>query len=79
MGLINTLTHPIVSWLTRESNTRPRPLSDFERIQHELKPCDVILVEGRSRISDVIRMTTQNVRHMQRFMSDVYMTLKTRT
>ena len=60
MGLINTLTHPIVSWLTRESNTRPRPLSDFERIQHELKPCDVILVEGRSRISDVIRMTTQS-------------------
>ncbi|MFB0970837.1 MAG: hypothetical protein QMB26_05650, partial [Pseudomonadales bacterium] len=35
-------------------------MSDFERIQHELKPCDVILVEGRSRISDVIRMTTQS-------------------
>lgn len=60
MGLINLVTRPIVGWLTRESNTRPRPLSDFERIQYELKPCDVILVEGRSRISDVIRLTTQS-------------------
>ncbi|MDG1205210.1 MAG: hypothetical protein P8N51_07550 [Pseudomonadales bacterium] len=60
MGLITVLTRPIVSWLTREANVRPRPLSDFERLQHELKPCDVILVEGRSRISDVIRMTTQS-------------------
>ncbi|MGI9323566.1 MAG: YiiX/YebB-like N1pC/P60 family cysteine hydrolase, partial [Pseudomonadales bacterium] len=36
------------------------PLSDFGRISHELKPCDVLLVEGRSRISDLIRWLTNS-------------------
>ncbi|MFV0278343.1 MAG: hypothetical protein ACK5HY_14335 [Parahaliea sp.] len=36
------------------------PLSDFEQIRHEVKPCDVILVEGRSRVSEVIKLITQS-------------------
>ncbi len=34
--------------------------SDFERIRHEVRPCDVILVEGRSRVSEVIKLVTQS-------------------
>ncbi|NQY43886.1 MAG: hypothetical protein HRT87_11150 [Legionellales bacterium] len=33
-------------------------LSDFDRIMFEIRPCDVLLIEGRSRISNVIRMVT---------------------
>lgn len=50
----------LTSWLNRERPLRPFPLSDFDRISHELRPCDVILVEGRSRVSDVIRWLTNS-------------------
>ncbi len=35
-------------------------MCDFERIRYELRPCDVVLVEGRSPVSDVIRVITQS-------------------
>lgn len=35
-------------------------MCDFERLQYEVKPCDVILVEGRSRVSEVIKQITQS-------------------
>ena len=50
----------LVKWLNREKPHREFPLSDFERIRYELKPCDVLLIEGRSRVSDVIRLITQS-------------------
>ncbi|HXH54366.1 MAG TPA: YiiX/YebB-like N1pC/P60 family cysteine hydrolase [Gammaproteobacteria bacterium] len=36
------------------------PLCDFERIRYELRPCDILLIEGRSRVSDIIRGITQS-------------------
>lgn len=61
MGFISRhISKPIVSWLNREKPARQVPLSDFERIRYEIKPCDVILVEGRTRISEVIRVITQS-------------------
>ncbi|MBT4161584.1 MAG: hypothetical protein HOC70_06110 [Gammaproteobacteria bacterium] len=50
----------LINWLNREKPPRQFPLSDFDRISHELRPCDVILVEGRSRISDIIRWLTNS-------------------
>lgn len=50
----------ITSWLNREKPPRQFPLSDFDRISHELRPCDVILVEGRSRVSNIIRWLTNS-------------------
>jgi hypothetical protein len=51
----------LTKWLMKE---RPAPtglpLSDFERLRYEIRPCDVLLVEGQSRVSDVIRMITQS-------------------
>jgi len=35
-------------------------LCDFDRIQYEIRPCDVLLIEGNSRVSDVIRQITQS-------------------
>lgn len=35
-------------------------MSNFDRIRRELRPCDVLLVEGRSRISDAIKAVTQS-------------------
>ena len=61
MGLIlEKLRNPAVRWLTKQRPPREIPLSDFERIRYELKPCDVILVEGRSRVSEVIKLITQS-------------------
>lgn len=52
--------NPVVKWLTHERPLAEVPLSNFERIRQELKPCDVILIEGRARISDVIKLITQS-------------------
>lgn len=50
------------SWLTYE----PPPTSasftpyDFNRLKYEIRPGDVLLIEGRSRVSSVIRTLTQS-------------------
>ena len=59
-SLFEKLANPILNWLNRESPPRDIPLSNFERIRYELKPCDVILVEGRSRVAEVIKLITQS-------------------
>lgn len=50
----------MISWLRREKPPRQFPLCNFDRISAELRPCDVVLVEGRSRVSDVIRWLTNS-------------------
>jgi len=54
------LSKPLISWLNQEKAPPDIPLSNFEKICQKVKPCDVILVEGRTRISDVIRVITQS-------------------
>jgi hypothetical protein len=62
MGLTiqSRLTDLIIAWLTHERPPSPVPMSDYERLRYEIKPGDVILVEGRSRVSDVIKTITQS-------------------
>lgn len=60
MGVFNLLSTPLVAWLNKQRPPGNDPLSDYERILHELKPCDVLLVEGRSRVANVIRIVTQS-------------------
>ena len=50
----------IVGWLITEQQPVGPPLCDFERVRYEVRPCDVILVEGRSRVSEIIRTVTQS-------------------
>jgi hypothetical protein len=60
MRLSRLLSQPIYRWLTTERPLKGYPLSDFDRIRDELQACDVVLVEGRSRASDVIKLITQS-------------------
>lgn len=50
----------ITQWLVYERPAQAMPLSDFERLAYEVRPADVILVEGRSRVADVIKLITQS-------------------
>ncbi|MES9831208.1 MAG: YiiX/YebB-like N1pC/P60 family cysteine hydrolase [Candidatus Thiodiazotropha sp. LLP2] len=50
----------IADWLTKEGPPSSSPLCDFNRLTYELRPGDVLLVEGRSRVSNVIKTITQS-------------------
>ncbi len=50
----------VVNWLTEERPVTEFPLCDFERIRYEARPCDVLLIEGRNHVSDVIKYITQS-------------------
>lgn len=56
--LINAIWEKVVGWLTHEHDDQQLPLSDFDRMRYEIRPGDVILVEGRSRVSDIIKTIT---------------------
>ncbi|WP_455206041.1 hypothetical protein [Kaarinaea lacus] len=49
-----------IHWLTREDGNDGPPPCDFDRVSFEIRPCDVLLVEGRSRVSEVIKNITQS-------------------
>ena len=61
-GLFNRVTRyiwsNIVNWLIREPEADRIPLSDFERLRYEIRPGDVILVEGMARVSEIIKTIT---------------------
>lgn len=56
--LTNSIWDRVVGWLSYEKEYNQMPLSDFERLRYEIRPGDVILVEGRSRISEIIKTIT---------------------
>jgi len=58
--MINLIRNAIVIWLKRQKPLPETPMSDFQRLCTEIKQCDVILVEGRSRVSEVIKLITQS-------------------
>lgn len=59
MKILDGLRKVFENWLLTESSAATS-LCDFERIRYELRPGDVLLIEGRSRVSNVIRMITQS-------------------
>lgn len=58
--MFKKLTDPLVNWITHDRPNTDFPLCDFERIRYEVRPCDVLLIEGRSRVSEVIKAVTQS-------------------
>ena len=60
MGLLSWLNQQMVKQLTKESRNIRSDLCDFDRITQEIIPGDVILVEGRNRISAIIRNVTNS-------------------
>lgn len=59
-GSSQSLGRWITGWLTKEGPPAVSPLCDFNRLSYELRPGDVVLVEGRSRVSEVIKMVSQS-------------------
>jgi hypothetical protein len=60
MRAIDPLTNLVARWLMAEKPREHPAPCDFERICHEIRPCDVLLIEGRSRVSEVIGLITQS-------------------
>jgi len=58
MGLWNYLYTRVERRLSREPGGSQFPMSDFKRLRHEIKPCDVILVESKSKVAEVIKLMT---------------------
>lgn len=53
-----SLLQPVVGWLSREVQSPGMPLNDFGRLREHLRPADVVLVEGLSRMSAAIQAVT---------------------
>jgi len=59
MGRVrNWVWDRIVARLNREKPLLEQPPCDFERLSYEIRPCDVLLIEGRSRVGEVIKYIT---------------------
>ena len=50
-----------VKWLTHERANFQTPLTNFERLRYELRSGDVLLVEGRSNVAEIIKTVTQSM------------------
>ena len=61
MSLKSWLVKRFTNWLVQEHARPDVPLSGFDRLAAEIRPCDVLLVEGRSRVSDIIKTITQTI------------------
>ncbi|HSX20704.1 MAG TPA: hypothetical protein VLG38_06255 [Gammaproteobacteria bacterium] len=60
MGIFKYINDRVTGWLTEDRPASDFPICDFDRIRYEVRQCDVLLTEGRSRISDVIKYATQS-------------------
>lgn len=54
------IANRLSSWLSKQVAPVNTPFCDFERLCYEIRPGDVILVEGRSRVGQVIKLVTQS-------------------
>lgn len=57
-GWRSRLMAPVVGWLNGESKPLGAPRNDFERLCEHLQLADIVLVEGRTRVSAVIQSVT---------------------
>ena len=60
MGIGNWLVKQVSKYLTDKKPKKPSYLCDFDRICHEVRPADVLLVEGKNRISRIIQRITHS-------------------
>lgn len=58
--LYRLLRQKIDTWLVYEPPTDDIMPYDFNRLRYEIRPGDVLLIEGRSRVSKIIRSVTQS-------------------
>ncbi len=60
--LTQRLQRGVIDWLVKDREPRSgnASLYDFDRLCYEVRPADVLLVEGSSRVSEVIKLITQS-------------------
>ncbi len=54
------ILEPITKWLNERRPQADVPLCHFAKICLAIEPCDVLLIEGRSRVAEVIKLITQS-------------------
>ncbi len=59
-NLWDRIWNATVRWLNTEKTSTDLPPFDFKQLCYEIRPGDVVLVEGRSRIAEVIKLITQS-------------------
>lgn len=59
--LKNYFWDKFVAWLLYEKPNFRSPLTNFDRCRYELRPGDVVLVEGRSNVAEIIKTITQSM------------------
>lgn len=50
----------LFAWLTDERESDEAPLCNYDRLRAAIRPCDVVLIEGRSHVADIIQTITQS-------------------
>ena len=60
MQFSDWLRAKLIDWLNFEPDHPADGLSDFERLSDEIRPGDILLVEGRSQVSRIIKTITQS-------------------
>lgn len=62
MGIkvLEPISSRMVKWLMKDKRPKGLPYSDYEHLKYDIKPCDVILIEGRSRVAEVTKLMTQS-------------------
>jgi len=60
MGISNWTRNKLISWLGHEPELQADHLSDFDLLKDEIKAGDVLLVEGQSQVSRIIKTVTQS-------------------
>ena len=50
----------LFAWLTDERESHEAPLCNYDRLKAAIRPCDVVLIEGRSHVADIIQTITQS-------------------
>ncbi len=60
LGISNWIISKIGGWLMKDRAPEHDYLCDFDRVCYETRPCDVLLIEGRNHISNIIKNITQS-------------------
>lgn len=59
-SLANWIVEKVGKWLLHQEPPKRAYLCDFDKICYKIQPADVLLVEGRSRVSKIIKGVTQS-------------------
>ncbi|MSP53848.1 MAG: hypothetical protein EXR81_06340 [Gammaproteobacteria bacterium] len=60
MFFYKKIRHKLVAWLIVNNKPLNADLFDFTRLKDEVEICDVLLVEGRSRVAQIIKVLSQS-------------------